>query len=122
MIEFAKAVNASKIVVSCSSSYKCAFSKYVEIPMCHSLLAADIPDERHDFYSSFILSLDPLDSDDIIKDRLVYYLRHDKEREALTLKGVEAVKQHTMKQYAERFISEIEKFLKNREKNNSFTV
>jgi len=106
--QFARVINQTKICLTCSSIYKCAFGKYVEIPMCRSLLAADLPDERHEFFKKFILHIDENKSDKEIVDKIIYYLQNDRERNRLIEAGYKLNHQkHTMQHYAEQFFEAI---------------
>ena len=44
-INYAKIINQSKICISCTSKYKYRLGKYIEIPMCSSVICGDIPYE-----------------------------------------------------------------------------
>jgi spore maturation protein CgeB len=108
---FSREINKAKIVITCSSKFKYALSKYVEVPRSHALLAADLPDERHSFYSSYMLVLDPNDSDASICSALLYWLIHDSEREELTKKGYDLVsKERNSTVYANNFVNIVSKY------------
>ena len=110
-VDFSREINKAKIVLTCSSKYKYALSKYVEVPRSYSLLAADLPDERHAFYSSYMLVLDPKDSDSVLEDKLKYYLDNSEEREKLIRKGYDLVtKERNQKVYADSFVSIVKKY------------
>lgn len=109
---YAMELNKSKISLTCSSRYKYRLGKYVEIPMCKSLLAADLPNEDQDFFKQFMLILDPAMTDDQIIDTLIDHVRDDAKR----MKKVEAGyrinhEEYTQEKYAERFVNAIEEFL-----------
>lgn len=108
LVDFAKAINSSKICLTCSSIYKCAFAKYVEVPLCNTILAGDIPDERHDFFRSFMVPVEENDTDHQIVEKLTSNLdNHD-----LRNKGYESNQPFVMENYASQFMSCITKFLK----------
>ena len=110
-VDFSREINKAKITLTCSSKYKYALSKYVEVPRSYSLLAADLPDEGHDFYSSYMLVLDPNDSDDILEGKLKYYLENSEEREKLVRKGYDLVtKERNQKVYADSFVNIVKKY------------
>lgn len=111
---YAKEINQSKITLTCSSAYKYRLGKYTEIPMSGSLLAADLPNEDHDFFKQFMLVLEPSDSDKDIADKIIEYIRDDGKRNDLIKKGIELNKEYTQEKYAERFIKVCEEFLSNR--------
>lgn len=64
--EFAKLLNRSKIVFTCSMRFNYALAKYSEIAACRALAAADIPAERKDFFKTTVLELDPAWTDETI--------------------------------------------------------
>jgi spore maturation protein CgeB len=79
--------------------------------MCASALAADLPDEDHEFFEKFMIVLDNNMTDNEIIDKISYYLENEKERERIIQKGLELNKEYTQERYAERFLKEIEEFL-----------
>jgi hypothetical protein len=79
--DFAEQINRAKIVVTCSSVFKYALTKYIEIPMCNSLCVADLPDERHDFFEQFIEPVTLDMTDDQLIDVLIKCLKDDKYRQ-----------------------------------------
>ena len=109
--DYAKLINRSKITLTCSSAYKYRLGKYTEVPMCASLLAADLPNEDHDFFKQFMLVLDPKISDDEIVEKIVYYVKNDGERNKLIQKGLELNKEYTQEKYAERFVQAAKEFI-----------
>lgn len=112
LINFAKIINQSKITLTCSSKFKYALGKYVEIPMCNSLMAGDLPGERQDFFRSIMIVLDPKDSDEILINKLEYYLKDDGKRKVLSKKGMDlTLANYTHEHYAQRFIKVAKDFL-----------
>jgi hypothetical protein len=109
--DYARLINRSKISLTCSSRYKYRLSKYSEIPMCGSLMAGDLPDEDQDFFSEFMLVLNPRESNEQIVDKIVDYVRDDDKRNELIRKGLEASKEYTQEKYAERFIDAANEYL-----------
>lgn len=109
---YAQEINRSKITLTCSSRYKYRLGKYVEIPMCASLLSADLPNEDQDFFKQFMLVLDPSWTDAQIVSKIVEYVKDDKKRNEMIQKGLELNGEYTQEKYAERFINAMEKFLK----------
>jgi hypothetical protein len=109
--DYAKMINSAKITLTCSSAYKYRLGKYIEIPMCASLLAADLPDEDHEFFKKFMLVLDPQESDGQIVEKILYYVNNDNERNNLIHSGVELNKDYTQEKYAERFLTVVKRFL-----------
>lgn len=112
LIKYAKIINESKITLTCTSKYKYALGKYVEIPMCNSVLAGDIPDERQDFFKSFMLELNPKDSDGVIINKIDFLLRNKSELKRRSKKGMdEMLANYTHEHYAKRFLSKIDTYL-----------
>jgi len=113
LINYAKMINQSKITLSCSSKFKYALGKYIEIPMCNSVLAGDIPDERQDFFKSFMLTLNIDDSNEVIIKKIESLLRDDNKLKERSKKGMEAVlSKYTHEHYAERFLNKIDAYLR----------
>ena len=113
LIEFAQRINESRIAVTCSSKYRYRLGKYVEIPACNTVIAADLPHDNADDYN-YMIQLDNTMSDGQIRDKLIQYLENtDKYEEKLFL-GKEFVKGYTWDKYAERVISGINIFLNDR--------
>ena len=106
--KYAREINRSKISLTCSSKYKYRLGKYIEIPMCHSLLAGDLPDEDQDFFKKFMLVLEPSWSSNQIVDKIVHYVKNDKERNIMIQKGVELNRENTQEKYAKNFLIAIE--------------
>lgn len=108
---YAREINRSKITLTGSSNYKYRLGKYTEIPMCASLLAADLPGEDHDFFRQFMLVLNPSMSDGEIVHNLIEYVNNNDIRNEKIRKGLELNKEYTQEKYAERFIKEVQQFL-----------
>jgi hypothetical protein len=109
--DYARLINRSKISLTCSSKYRYRLSKYVEIPMCGSLMAGDLPNEDKDFFKEFMLVLDDRESNEEIAKKIVEYVEDDEKRDFLIKKGLDASKNYTQENYADRFISAANDFL-----------
>ncbi len=119
LIDFAKAINQSNICLTCSSLYKCAYGKYSEIPMCHSLLAGDLPDERQDFFSKFMLVINDFDSNEEIVEKIVNQLKNKKDiKEKTEIGYLETHAKYTMNNYCDKFLSIAKSFLLKKQKLN----
>ncbi len=103
-IDFAKEINSAKIAITCSGAPKSRFGKYVEIPMCNTAIAADLPDEDQENFKKFVIEIDMSMSGVEIIDKLRRYLDDHDKRERLTSLGHEWSKNYTHEKYAERFI------------------
>ena len=116
-IQFAKAINSSKIVLSTRSIFKYRLAKYTEIPMCGTALGADLPDQDQEDFKKFIIELNDNMTDDEIIEKLEYYLEHNDERQKLVEKGLEWSKNFTQEEYAKKFVYEADFFLREYYKN-----
>jgi hypothetical protein len=114
LIDFAKKINASKICLTCSSTLKCAYGKYSEIPACNTLLAGDIPGEREDFFRSFMLELTVKQSEKEMADAIQQMLEDKNRLEYLTKLGFIKTQAYDMKNYAKLFLAHVDHFLKAR--------
>jgi hypothetical protein len=114
LIDFAKKINASKICLTCSSTLKCAYGKYSEIPACNTLLAGDIPGEREDFFRSFMLELTMKQSEKEMADSIQAILEDKNRLEYLTKLGFIKTQAYDMKNYAKLFLTHVDHFLKSR--------
>ena len=116
-IKFAKAINSSKIVVTCSGMYKYRLAKYPEIAMCGTAIAGDLPDQDQEDFREFLIELNENMTDDEIIKKLVYYLENEDQRQKLVEKGLKWSQNYTQEDYAKRFIQEVDIFLRDYYKN-----
>ena len=114
LVDFAKAINQSKICLTCSSIYKCVFGKYVEIPMCNSLLCGDVPDERQEFFRSFMLEVHESESVGRITQKIINQLNDLDSLQNKTKIGFEQSQNYTMEKYAERFVQTVQSYINTR--------
>jgi hypothetical protein len=110
-IDFARAINSSKISITCSGVPRSRFGKYIEIPMCNTAIAADMPDEMHDFFSEFLINIDMKDSDDEIISKLEHYIKNPEDLSSKTKKGYELSSKFNQEHYAEVFIEKVSKLI-----------
>lgn len=111
--DYAKLINSSKITLTCSSAYKYRLGKYVEIPMCGSILAGDIPDEDQENFRDFMLELNPSDSDEVIIEKIGRMLEDEKKQKEMLQKGFSWSSNYTQDKYADRFLKIVDNFLRN---------
>jgi len=108
VVHYAKELNKAKIVVTCASKYMYALAKYSEVPACKSFLIADIPDERQQFFRSFMGEVHNNYSEQQIINVINYWISHDKEREEKTKLGYDLThKDYTQEHYAQRFVEAV---------------
>lgn len=109
--DYAQELNKAKITLTCSSKHKYRLGKYVEIPMCASILGADLPGQDQDDFNKFMLVLDDRDSDEVIIEKVLSCLKDDEGRNKKIQKGLEWSRNYTHQKYAERFLKAVEDFL-----------
>ncbi|MGE3172039.1 MAG: hypothetical protein AB7O97_05385 [Planctomycetota bacterium] len=110
--EFAAAVDAARIGVTCSGAPRSRYGKYVEVPMCGTALAADLPDEAQDQLRRFVIELDPAWTDDRLASTLAWWLDHPAELQRRVEDGLAYAALYTQEQYAWRFVREVRRFLR----------
>ena len=93
-------IRSSRICMTCSSKYKYRLTKFIEIPMCGTALASDIPDEGVDDFKKFVIELDLTMSDIDIINKLEYYLKNENELKKKIDDGLEWSKNYTFDTYA----------------------
>jgi hypothetical protein len=104
-VEYARWLNRSKLVVSCSSRQKYAFCKLVEIPLCWALPVSDLPAERQGFFRQTMLNVEMWESDRQILGKIEDVLDDEGLRVKLTTIAHDKVAQRlTLAHWAERFI------------------
>ena len=105
--EYAKVINSAKICVTCSGAPKSRFGKYIEIPMCGTAIAADMPGEEQEKFNKFLIEINMDMSDEEIIEKLSYYLDNENERFKVVQEGLKYSENYTQEHYAERFIREV---------------
>jgi len=110
--EFARMMNRSKLVFTCSMRYNYALAKYSEIALCRSLPVGDLPGERQEFFEKTILRIDPWMLDEEIQ-RIVEGVLDDPGALAyLTARAYDLTsKTSTMGVYADQFVQAATRFL-----------
>jgi len=109
MHDFVNVIRSTKIALTCSSVHKYRLSKYAEVPLCGTALAADIPRDGKGFFKQFIVQLKHDASIDAIVATLIKALprwkHHAEHGRALTLQT--SLQSH----YAERFFAAYTSFM-----------
>jgi len=114
VVSYARELNRSKLVLSCSSIYKYALAKYVEVPACGSLLLADLPDERNEFFKNLIVPIDISMSESEIVEIINYWIKSNDEREEkINLNYKLIMESYTQEHYSEKFYKIIQNYLNN---------
>ncbi len=105
--DFADKLNSCKIAVTDSGITKSRFTKYIEIPMCGTALAADLYDDHPEDVGNlkkFLIEINMEMSDEQIIEKLSFYIDNDSERQQLINNGIKYAENFTHEKYAERFI------------------
>lgn len=111
LIEMAKAINQSKIVLTDTGIPRSRYGKYIEIPMCGtSAICGDLPNDDADDYG-YVINVSVEMSDQEMIDTISYYLDNESERQKKISEGIQFASNYTQEHYAERLLKEINKFL-----------
>lgn len=103
--EYARWLNRSKLVLTCTSRQRYAFNKLVEIPLCRSLPVSDLPAERQGFFRQTMLNVEMWHTDREILYKIEEALDDEELLTRLTTIAHDKVAQRlTMPHWAERFI------------------
>ena len=109
--EYAQTLNSAKICVTCSGQPKSRFGKYIEIPMCASAIAADLPGEEQLLFKDFVIDINMDMTDDEIISKLSYYIDNEEERLKLVEKGLQYAQYYTQERYADDFVRIVEEII-----------
>lgn len=110
--DYAQAINRAKIVITCSSKYKYALAKYVEVPLCRTALCGDIPEENQEWYRKWMIPISMDYNAEKICSIIMEVLGNPYKLKRLTELGYqENLKYRTQEEYARRFIMAAEYFL-----------
>jgi len=102
---YARKINQSRLVVTCTSRHRYALAKLAEIPLCMSLPISDLPGERERFFEQTTLHVDPWRLDREILSSIEDVLDDEEDwcrRVKIAHEKVAA--RLTMKDWAERFV------------------
>jgi glycosyltransferase involved in cell wall biosynthesis len=105
--DFANSINLSKICITCTSKYKYRLGKMVEIPMCGSVLACDLPNQDQDELRDKMIVIDDTMSAKQIKDLLISYLESPEKLETIRKNGYEWSQKYKQDFYAKRLLEEL---------------
>jgi len=111
-IDFARMINSTKIAVTCGSIYKYRLGKYVEVPMCNTALAADMPKEDKPQLNKFLIQINMEMSDEEIINKLEFFLENESKRKELIHEGKLYAQNYTQQHYAKSFLKNIEDSLR----------
>lgn len=104
---FAETIQAARIALTCSSKYKYRLSKYAEVPLCGTALAADLPKDGAAFFKEFIIELKPSDTVTAIRKKLIAALPY---WQAYAEKGLRLTQRSSLQaHYAKRFFDTYER-------------
>lgn len=114
LIQYSELINRSKICVVCTSKWKYRLGKYVEIPMCGSLMLGDLPFEDADEISNFILQADLDTPENEIIENIKYHLNNPNIMKKKCEKAKEWAKNHTTKKYVDRLVRMMKRYNNNK--------
>jgi hypothetical protein len=113
VVNYAHQLNRAKINITCSSKFNYALAKYSEVPLCKSLLLADMPGENQDWYKKWMVLLENDFSDKRIVELIVSLLKDNKSyEEKVTIGYEENIKNRTQENYAKKFMKIVCDFLR----------
>jgi hypothetical protein len=109
--EYADAVSDAHIAVTCSATPRIRCAKFVEVPMCGTALATDLPDEDQEFFRDITITLDNDMSSEEIAKKLATWIRDRKKIQALTEKAFKKTKPFSTDFYSVSVINVMKKLL-----------
>ena len=74
LTNYSKYINRSKICIACTSKHNYRLGKYVEIPMCGSVVFGDLPYEDRNNLKNIIIPININSTEDEIINKLLFYL------------------------------------------------
>ncbi len=110
--KYAEYLNKSKICIACSSKWKYQLGKYIEIPMCGTVVCGDIPYEQ-DEYPEFVLEVNMDMTDDVIINKIIDLLDNPKKLKNLSTIGEKWSKKFTTDVYCDRLIKSMTDYKSN---------
>jgi hypothetical protein len=103
--DFADVLNKTKIAITCSGAPNSRYGKYIEIPMCNTAIAGDIPGEDQIRLKTFVIEINMDMTDQEIMDKLVFFKQNRTQRKMNVRLGSLWADQFTQEKYAERFVN-----------------
>lgn len=108
---YAREINRAKLFFTCDSIFHYTVLKHFEVPACHTLLLAPESQELHDLGFKDGENYIAINEENF-KEKALYYLQNDEERERITKNGYQLVHQrHSTKQRAKELVQHIEKII-----------
>ncbi len=108
--DFAKVINQSRICITCTSKYKYRLGKMVEIPMCNSVLACDLPNQDKDVFCNIMIEISNEMNDDQIINKLCYYLDNEIELNKVRQLGYVWAQTYVQEYYANSLLYQLNTF------------
>lgn len=103
---FARILNESKIVLTCSSKFRYPLGKYSEVALCNSVACGDIPDQDQEWYRRWVLEVSLEMTDAAMLGKIKECLMDNQKLLALSQVGREEnLKYRTQEYYAENVLS-----------------
>ena len=119
--EYAKAINRAKIVITDASTYKYALAKYVEIPLCNTAIAGNIPHENQAWFRKFLIELNNDKKANKLADKICAYLTSGEWKKLAKIGHDENLRHRTQEHYARRFVNIAKDYLSGEMDDYDFT-
>jgi hypothetical protein len=111
LIEMAKIIDKSRIVLTDTGLPRSRYGKYIEIPMVgKAALCGDLPDDNADDYS-FVIEVTNQMSDDEIVEKIEYYLENEDKRLEKVKLGLEFSKNYTQEEYGKKILDTLTHYI-----------
>ena len=114
--KYAEILNRSKIAIACTSKYNYRLGKYVEIPMCGTIIFGDIPFEDRKNFENFVVEVTIDMSEETIIQKLIDTLENKKELQKKVDIGYKWSLQYTSDKYADKLLHHMQTFILNSRK------
>ena len=109
--EYAKAINKSKILVSCGGRYHLAFNKIFEAMGCGTLYVGEKPYGEKELNLKDGFNYVAVNSNNFL-EKIQYYLNNDEERKRIVFNAKKTFKEnHTIDARAKEFVKRLENIL-----------
>jgi glycosyltransferase involved in cell wall biosynthesis len=103
-------INKSKICIACTSKHNYRLGKYVEIPMCGSVICGDIPYEDKESFKQFVVEVNMEMSDSEILNKIINILEDEQSLLKKAKIGYEWAQNYTTEKYCDKLIKQLKNF------------
>jgi len=108
--KYSELLNKSKIAVSCTSKYNYRLGKYVEIPMCGTVILGDIPYEDKGNFKKFVIEVNLEMDEKIIIQKIIDALENKDELQKKAELGYKWSLKYTSRNYADNLLYLMQNF------------